>query len=305
MKLKHIIYQIFILICLFIFTNCDDEIDTGNNYKEDPIDFLIIDYHPAWSPDGQWIAFNHADSVADKSGIYLISPDGEDVKKWHDRFGYPAWSPDGQWIAFNQDHQVWKKKINGDSLTQLTFEGRNYHPSWSPDGKWIAYDSYLESENKVYLIWRMQPDGSMKEWITYSEPGEGAWRFPDWHKNVMACIRYLKDVNYSEIFLIDSIGNNTQRITFNEAEDSYPKLSGNKVAYTFKLPDEIFFNICTINTDGTGFKQLTRGYTCDWSPDGKQIVYTDSRAENGRLWIMDADGDNKRQLTYNNFQIAY
>jgi Tol biopolymer transport system component len=299
MKLKHMRYQIFVLICLFIFTNCDDEIDPGDNYKEDPIDFLIIDYHPAWSPDGQWIAFNHADSVADKSGIYLISPDGKDVKKWHDRFGYPSWSPDGQWIAFNQDHQVWKKKINGDSLTQLTFEGRNYHPSWSPDGKWIAYDSNMGNRNEFYAIRRIKPNGTEQTLVSLYSPDLGDIRFPDWYENNFAHTRYVQDANdFEEIFLMDSTGNNIRRVTYNEATDSYPKLSGSKIVYTFKSPDNILFQICTINTDGTGFKQLTRGYTCDWSPDGKQIVYTDSGAENGRLWVMDANGNNKRQLTF-------
>lgn len=292
-------YLIYTLICLLIFNSCDDESAPNDNYKEEPVDFAIIDYNPAWSPDGQWIAFYHADTIPDNSGIYFISPDGEKIQSWHERFGqYPAWSPDGQWIAFYQNHQIWKKKVNGDSIVQLTFEGRNYHPSWSPDGKWIAYDSNKESTTGLYFIWKMRSSGLQKIRII-NNPFEGDVRFPDWYENNLAHIRYVQDANdVPEIFLMDSTGNNVRRITFNEAEDSYPKLSGNKIAYTFKSPDNILFQICTINTDGTGFKQLTRGYTCDWSPDGKQIVYTDSRSENGRLWVMDADGSNKKQLTF-------
>jgi len=65
-------------------------------------------------------------------------------------------------------------------------------------------------------------------------------------------------------------------------------------------PNCVIMPVRIFNSDGSGLKQLTdtRGYTCDWSPDGKQIVYTDSRAENGRLWIMDVDGSNKKQLTF-------
>ncbi|MDP3644441.1 MAG: DPP IV N-terminal domain-containing protein [Bacteroidota bacterium] len=292
-------YLIYTLICLLIFTGCDDEIAPKDNYKEEPPDFAIIDYNPAWSPDGQWIAFYHADTIPDNSGIYFISPDGEKIKRWHERFGqYPAWSPDGQWIAFYQNHQIWKKKVNGDSIAQLTFEGRNYHPSWSPDGKWIAYDSNVDSENGGYFIWIIGYDSFSKKRIKYT-PGEGAWRMPDWGSNhTIVYQKYVIESDFPEIFLMDSTGNNVRRITYNEATDSYPKLSGSKIAYTFKSPDNILFQICTINTDGTGFKQLTRGYTCDWSPDGKQIVYTDSRSENGRLWVMDADGSNKKQLTF-------
>ncbi|MDP3643400.1 MAG: DPP IV N-terminal domain-containing protein, partial [Bacteroidota bacterium] len=279
-----------------IFTGCDDEIAPKDNYKEEPLDFAIIDYKPAWSPDGQWIAFYHADTIPGNSGIYFISPDGEKIKRWHERFGqYPAWSPDGQWIAFDQNHQIWKKKVNGDSIAQLTLEGRNYHPSWSPDGKWIAYDVFVEGKHEFYSIEKMKSNGMGNTLVSIRTPEVGDIRFPDWNNNTIAHIRYLKD---SEIFLMDSTGNNVRRITYNEATDFYPKLSGSKIAFTFKSPDNILFQICTINTDGTGFKQLTRGYTCDWSPDGKQIVYTDSRSENGRLWVMDADGSNKKQLTF-------
>ncbi|HKI87600.1 MAG TPA: hypothetical protein VKA38_01145, partial [Draconibacterium sp.] len=131
-------------------------------------------------------------------------------------------------------------------------------------------------------------------------PAEGAWRLPDWGNNsLIAYQKYYIGTDFPEICVMDSSGENVTRLTYNEATDSYPKLSRNKIAFTFKSPDNILFQICTINTDGTGFKQLTRGYTCDWSSDGKQIVYTDPRVENGRLWIMDADGNNKKQLTFN------
>ena len=55
-----------------------------------------------------------------------------------------------------------------------------------------------------------------------------------------------------------------------------------------------------MNSDGTNQKQLTvtQGYSCDWSPDGEWIVYTDSRAVNGMLWIMRKDCRNKHQITF-------
>ncbi|OQY27350.1 MAG: hypothetical protein B6244_10840 [Candidatus Cloacimonetes bacterium 4572_55] len=53
----------------------------------------------------------------------------------------PDWSPDGQWLAFMMNAQIYKVKADGDSLTQLTHEGRNFFPDWGPDGQWIAYDN--------------------------------------------------------------------------------------------------------------------------------------------------------------------
>jgi Tol biopolymer transport system component len=56
--------------------------------------------HPAWSADGQRIAFNGSPS----SDIYLINLDGSGVTKITSDAGanfYPTWSPDGSRLAFS------------------------------------------------------------------------------------------------------------------------------------------------------------------------------------------------------------
>jgi hypothetical protein len=40
------------------------------------------------------------------------------------------------------------------------------------------------------------------------------------------------------------------------------------------------------------------GYSCDWSPSGDWIVYTDSDSISGRLWLIRNDGSENRQLTF-------
>jgi len=57
-------------------------------------------YRPAWSPDGQWIAF----AGVNRSGIYVVRPDGTGLRLLTDsRFftpDNPEWSTDGTTIAF-------------------------------------------------------------------------------------------------------------------------------------------------------------------------------------------------------------
>lgn len=294
------------LLSLIVLVACTKE-DLEESEKSCficPVDFNATDSEPDWSPDGAWIAFAHGD-VPDKMGIYLIRPDGQEIQRWHDGpANSPAWSPDGQWIAFSENGQIWKKKFNGDSLTQLTFEDRNSYPTWSPDGRWIAFDAFIKSRGRFYAIWKIQNNGGARTLITTFSADYGDIRMPNWIGTNIVHIRYSRNTAAPEIFLMNHEGENVVRLTSNEASDYYPKFSKDqaKIAFSSKAQYDSHYQIWTMNVGGSGLKRLTntQGYSCDWSADGARIVYTDSRAENGRLWIMDADGCNKRQLTFEN-----
>lgn len=263
------------------------------------LDFGLIDYHAAWSPNGKYIAYYHIDKEIAKNGIYLIAPDGRENHLWHSGVGAetPTWSPDGQWIAFSQGAQIWKKKLNGDSLTRITSEGRNFFPSWSPDGKWIAYDNTdcgsavtpaPANSCGILLI------NSLEKKLVVSG------RMPSWINSYSFIYVGL----YYNIFKYSLIDSSKTQLTFRNIKDRYENTNyiryspTHKIIYTSQAQNG-YPQIWVMNADGTNQKQLTQtgGYTCDWSPDGKYIVYTDSRKVNGRLWIMNADGSNKRQLT--------
>ncbi len=301
---------IFTAITLSLFLiSCEDN-PLGNETKPpcfECFDFRLTDYEAAWSPDGKTIAYIHGDSVSSKTGIYLIDTNGANNRILYISNGAhsPSWSPNGEWLVFSDKAQIYKIKSNGDSLIQLTSEGRNYFPSWSPDGKWIAYDSNKDSPNGMNFIWKMKSDGSEKTRIAY-EPEKGEIREPSWSPDgsKIVHIRYSKDFNTeaSEIVVMNENGNNVKRLTFNDGMDDFPKYSpdGNNIAYTYQ-PNGGTPQIWVMNSDGTNQKQLTetQGYGCDWSPDGEWIIYTDSRAISGRLWIMKRNGKNKHQITFN------
>ena len=115
---------------------------------------LRSDVEPAWSPDGQFVAFqrNFVKTDLPSSQIFLVAADGtklgplmppkEGVVDMH-----PTWSPDGQSIVFASDrggnfelylYSLW----SGDDVIQLTYTKlgvENLEPAWSPDGKWIVF----------------------------------------------------------------------------------------------------------------------------------------------------------------------
>lgn len=119
-----------------------------------------IDYEPAWSPDGQTIAF-----VSDRDGtshIYLMDIDGKNQRRLtkSDMTELePAWSPDGTKIAFMSSQGMLLTNIyivdsDGANPRNLTNEtvGYNENPVWSPDGTLIAFWSDREGNHEIYTI---------------------------------------------------------------------------------------------------------------------------------------------------------
>jgi TolB protein len=267
-----------------------------------PWDFRLTDFEPAWSPDGRTIAYIHGDTVNGQTGIWLTDTSGSNNHILYASVGAysPSWSPDGQWIAFSDGGVIYKLKLSADSLTQLTTDGSNFFPAWSPDGQWIAYDSNLNDPKGANVIWKMRSDGSNK--FDISQHGIGEWRMPDWSLDGINIVhqRYV-GVGAPEIEVMDTSGGNSVRLTYDDRFDSYPRYSpnGTKIAFTSQ-PYGGKPQIWIMNSNGTNPQQLTfgQGYSCDWSPDGEWIVYTDSRNVSGRLWLIRRDRTGNHQLTF-------
>ncbi len=93
---------------------------------------------PAWSPDGQKIAFVSYRNVAE-GGIFLMNADGSSVVELtNSGEDYPSWSPDGTQLActhFGSNVYIGVINVNGGDLKLIT-EG--YYPSWQPNAGLVA-----------------------------------------------------------------------------------------------------------------------------------------------------------------------
>lgn len=86
-----------------------------------------------------------------------------------------GWSPDGKMMVYTAQRpsigtafNIFKKPINGGKEIQLTFNqtGLADGPEYSPDGKYIYYNA---NQSGTMQIWRMKPDGSEQEQVTFDE----------------------------------------------------------------------------------------------------------------------------------------
>jgi Tol biopolymer transport system component len=91
------------------------------------------DTQPAFSPDGQQIAFR---SDREGGGLFLMGATGESVRRLTD-IGYnPTWSPDGTKLAFASNRsgklQIYTMNSStGGSLLKITSKTYGaYRPAW-------------------------------------------------------------------------------------------------------------------------------------------------------------------------------
>lgn len=138
------------------------------------------DSEPAWSPDGERIAFvsNRTDEpdFNRDSDIWVVAASGGPAERLSGGPGTdasPRWSPDGEWLAFrgNSDphdygsqHQVWLVGAGGGEPRNIT-ESIDHTPAgfaWMPGGG-LAVTLQIHGNIEIH---RLAPDGTHTPVVT-------------------------------------------------------------------------------------------------------------------------------------------
>ncbi len=121
----------------------------------------VMERNPAWSPDGQSIAY-----FSDESGLYALHVANQisegAVKKFPlapepAYYFSPAWSPDSKMVTFYDNRlNLWMVDVTSGKLNKVgepnIFSEIQHDYAWSPDSKWIAFTRVMDNHiHAVYL----------------------------------------------------------------------------------------------------------------------------------------------------------
>jgi Tol biopolymer transport system component len=234
--------------------------------------------------------------------LYAMNADGTSVVRLTTNSALdtaPAWSPDGTQIVFETtrdgNSEIYVMNADGSGQRNLTNNpALDADPAWSPDGTRIVFHSTRDPDED-FEVFVMNADGSGVTQLTFNTAGDltGDWS-PDGSKIVFSSRR---DGGVDEIYVMDANGANPQRLTTNSDFDYSPVWSpdGTRIAF---VHGGFNAEIYVMNTAGGGQTNLSNDAPEDdvdpsWSPDGTAITW-ESDAD---LWVMDADGADKIQIT--------
>ncbi len=235
-------------------------------------------------------------------------------------------------------HLIDENERHFAGLRQITFGGQNAEAYWSTDDEWIMFQA-TPREATCDQQYSMRPDGSDLSLVStgtgrttcgYFFPGNDKILYGSTHLGGEECPPEA-DMSQGyvwalyqdfDIFVADADGSNLERLTDAPGYDAEGTMSRDGEWIVFTSARDGDLEIYKMRTDGSDLTRLTDTPGYDGGPffsyDGTKIVYRASHPEGDELadyrrllaqglirpsqldiFVMDADGSNKRQLTDN------
>jgi Tol biopolymer transport system component len=245
------------------------------------------DHAPAWSPDGQHLAFVRLQKAEQ---IFVLDATTRRSRRLAAGTN-PAWSPDGKWIAFERKTEVFVVPSGGGTAHAI---GKGRNPTWSPNSLSVAATGgglFVMSRDGKTRLRVDRPGSEICEGGGAAPPsGRPAWS----HDGRMLAFGSWCEADQTDELAVAGSDGTFQRFI---APGNNPQWTADDSQIGFIDSTE---HLAVIPAAGGAARVLdTRIVTSlALQPDGSTIAYSvDIPSEVGtEIWLVQTDGTNQRPL---------
>jgi len=270
---------------------------------------------PSLSPDGRQILYTRrwVDKMNDKweSSLWIMNADGS-RNRFLGKGASAKWSPDGQRIAYLADGepkgtQLFVRWMDAEGavsqITRVTETPADI--AWSPDGKTVAFRMQVMARDPWKIEMPAAPKGA--KWTEAPR--------------VVTRLNYRRDRQgfvddaFRHIFVVSADGGSPRQVTSGDWEHGDPRWmpDGKTIVFSALRVEDAEWrwresDIYSVDVAGGAIRQMTTRKGPDGnpepSPDGRLIAFTgydstDATWIDTKLYVMNADGSNKRTIAAN------
>jgi Tol biopolymer transport system component len=259
---------------------------------------------PAWSRDGEWLAYTAWDSVYRNWSIWIIQSNGANSRRITSPIEMtaraPTWSLDGAELAFQalklntgtNTERIWIASVAGGAARRLTSSlSSEAYPAWSPDGSKIAF---LSRRNDTTGVWTVSLQSGEERKLTSMF---GFVDAPSWSPDGSKIAFRMS----SGLGLYSLAGGNLTRLFFSNI---YPLWlpDGNTIVVMNAFN---FSQVAVVELQNAQIKlpiaQL--GFPGDrepaWFPDNNTIAFTKAEAGKQEIWTISLSTGASRPILAN------
>jgi Tol biopolymer transport system component len=267
---------------------------------------------PAWSPDGQEIAF-----VREQQGVFTLSQLGGAERRVSASGTHVAWAADSNSVLIRDRegdagpfviYQVFLDTLERRRLTQAPIGAGDWRFEVSPDGRTLAFIRY-EREGIADLYIVPMRGGEPRRLSNWNAALTGLSWTPDGREIVYS----VEGPTASRLWRIRSSGaapNRGSPITDIPASAGNPSISrplpGHPARLAFQsITRDVDLQLLDLEPsvpndriESRPFANSTRiEASAQFSPDGKRIAFASHRSGNPEIWLAERDGSKPQQIT--------
>jgi len=271
------------------------------------------------SPDGNYLYYVFGGTGDRNRVLYKMDVLGGPPRKVVDDVGSPiSFSPDGKQIAFVRSGEVEsalmianadgtkERKIAARQRGNGTFGNLSYGgTAWSPNGRKIAFIDGIESNRGFQTVVEVPVEGGAERPLTsqqWQQIQRLAW-LSDGSGLLMTAAEQASDLRAKQVWYLSYPGGEARKITNDQSDylnislnaDSsiLVTVQGDRDTHIWVAPDGDAGRATQLTSVSS---ELDGSVGVAWAPDGKIVYYSRAGGKEG-IWIMEADGKNRKQVT--------